>query len=311
MVTIEKTTLPVWGNCVKLSNGNIELYATIDIGPRLIKLNTKGGKNFFCEDTEVTSTFSNEAHKKAFGGKEWRIFGGHRLWVSPENDPASYYPDSEPVAWQEISNGVILTPPPQRFTQLQMEMEVTMSDTEDSIKVTHRVTNQNAYAVEFAPWALSVMTQGGLEIVPQPKRQTGLLGNRVIALWPYSDMNDKRIYWGTDYITLQQIKEIEQPIKFGINNEDGWAAYFANNDLFIKTFQHDLNADYPDGGMSYETYTCPLMLEMESIGELKKVQPGETVSHDEVWYLFKDVAEPEHTEEAVHKILDPIIAKCK
>ena len=64
-----------------------------------------------------------------------------------------------------------------------------------------------------------------------------------------------------------------------------------------------IDDNYPDGGMSFETYTNALMLEMESIGELKKLNPGETLTHTERWEMVDsvecDLSTPEGIEKAV------------
>ena len=42
---------------------------------------------------------------------------------------------------------------------------------------------------------------------------------------------------------------------------------------------------YPDNNVSYETYMCDQMLEMESLSPLYSIAPGETREHTEVWHL--------------------------
>jgi hypothetical protein len=39
-----------WGKCVRLSDGTIELLATLDFGPRIMHLGAVGGENEFFED---------------------------------------------------------------------------------------------------------------------------------------------------------------------------------------------------------------------------------------------------------------------
>ena len=108
MVSIERTTYGSWGNCVRLSNGKIELFATLDFGPRVIRFGFIGKTNMFCEDTEVESTASGEDFDELYGkDTAWFIRGGHRLWTSPEARPRSYYPDNEHVEVTEIANGII------------------------------------------------------------------------------------------------------------------------------------------------------------------------------------------------------------
>jgi hypothetical protein len=109
------------------------------------------------------------------------------------------------------------------------------------------------------------MAIGGKEVIPQTVRDTGLLPNRIVALWPYTNLKDPRVIFGEKYIILQQDPNIKRPLKFGTSNENGWAVYFNNNHLFVKYYTHDNNARYPDFGVSYETYTTDFMLEMESL----------------------------------------------
>ncbi|MDR0405862.1 MAG: DUF4380 domain-containing protein [Clostridiales bacterium] len=282
-----------WGKCVRLSNGAVDLLATLDFGPRIIRFGAVGGENEFFEDTgDVLNQNGNNAFDVYGGGKYWHIYGGHRLWAGPEAMPRSYYPDHAPVQHTRIENGIRLTPPPQAWTGLQMELDVVMGEN-NSVTVTHKITNIGAWEVEFAPWALTVLKHGGLEVVPQPKKDTGLLGNRVLALWPYTKMSDSRVVWGDDFITVRPDSSAEGAFKFGINNERGFAAYFNHGNLFFKRFSPIDGGMYPDGGVSFETYTTDVMLEMETLGELQKVQPRETAVHTEVWELILNVPQPE------------------
>jgi len=302
-MVIEKTAYGMWGECVRMANNEIELFATLDIGPRVIRFGYIGGGNIMCEDVEGKSLADGAEFDRRFGaGSAWYIHGGHRLWTSPEAMPRSYYPDNEKVDCKINGNTVTLTPPPQKWTQLQLSIEITMSENSNDVTVKHYITNIGAWEVELAAWALSVLAPGGMEIVPQPTRDTGLLGNRVIALWPYTNMADKRVYWGDKFITLRQDEGAAQPFKFGINSEHtcgghARAAYILDGTMFIKRFNVNENGNYPDGGMSFETYTNFLMLEMESLSELKKLRTDETVEHTEYWSLRRGVSEPRNEAE--------------
>ncbi len=297
-----------WGKCVRLSDGTIELLATLDFGPRIMHLGAVGGENEFFEDYDDVISKGNEGGSfDIFGNKGcWHIYGGHRLWASPESYPRTYYPDNEPVKYKLIENGIRLTPQPQAWNNLQNEIEITIKE-KSKVEVAHKTTNIGAWETELAPWAITVMKIGGLQVVPQPKKDTDLLGNRIIALWPYSEMDDSRVHWGKDYITLRPDASSRRAFKFGINSEHGWAAYFNHGNLFIKRFEPVDGGNYPDGGVSYETYTNGVMVELESLGELKKIKPNETVVHVEKWELILNVPKPQTKEEisaAVHKYIN-------
>ena len=291
MIKFEELQYQNYGKCLKVSNEKVEFIATLDIGIRIIKLGFLDGENFFLEDLNRESCVK-EAEEKF--GAPWYIWGGHRIWQSPEAKPRSYASDHLPVSYTKLDNGVRITAPQEQWTLAQKEIEITFDSENDCrLIVKNRITNHGAWPYEFSVWALSVMAPGGVEIIPMQNQETGLLGNRVLALWPYTNMADPRVTWGDKYITLRQDPNATCPFKLGLNNERAWAAYFLNGDAFIKGYTHVDGATYPDFGVSYETYTGSLMLEMESLSPLKLVDPEETVELTETWTLVKDVALPE------------------
>lgn len=296
-VKIQELQHEIYGKCLELSNGAIELLVTVDFGPRIISLRTPGGKNMFGElDYDPKST-------------EYQITGGHRLWHSPEATPRSYEVDDAPVHWEVIDNGIRTVQNPEKWAMTQKQMEIVLEDEVPGVSVVHSVRNVGAWPVKLAAWGISVMSKGGLEVVPQPKRETGLLSNRVMALWPYTDMSDPRVGWGKKYITLRQDPNAETSFKFGINNEESWGAYFNHNQVFIKQHLHEEDAVYPDGGMSYETYTDVNVLEMESLSPLTELGPDEVIEHAEYWALIDDFPMPDTDEESLARAIGQLIAE--
>lgn len=308
MVSIKEVSYQNYGKCMQLSNGEIELCVTLELGPRIIRFARTGGENMMFEDLERTQVQRGSAFDSYYGeGSAWYIYGGHRLWASPEALPRSYYPDNTPPKAQVIENGVILTCPEQIRNNLQMTTMITMCPDSPHVTVTHHIKNTGAFPAEFAAWGLSVMAAGGKVAVPVPQRDTGLLSNRAIALWPYSRMTDPRVCWGDRYITLRQDPGIADAFKLGINNEDGFAMYFNHNALFVKQFDYLPGVTYPDGGMNFETYANAYFLEVESIGPLTMVGSGETITHTERWSLYGDVAMPESDADALGKVADTYV----
>ena len=275
-----------YGNCVKLENGVVELYVTVDLGPRVIHYSTVGGENLFCTDLDRVSFKKGPEMDAAFyPGAEWYIYGGHRLWVSPESFPYSYYPDNDPVAYEEIENGVRLVNRPQIANNRQYTIELTLDPDSSQVTVRHAITNTGDTIQQFAPWSLNVMDKGGVEIIPVTQRETGLLPNRTLTLWDYSAMNDPRVRWGKKFITLRQDVNCTGNFKLGLSNEDGYACLLNKGCVFICRFDYLPGADYPDGGCSMETFTNDFMTEIESVGPMRSVNPGDTVCHTERWEL--------------------------
>ncbi len=278
-----------YGRVVSISNGIIEAYVTVDIGPRIIRFGFVGGQNIMCANRADFAPKTDADYENFFGkGKAWNSFGGHRIWLSPESYPETYYPDCDPVAYEITENGAVFTPPAIAALGVQIGLEIKMGDTAD-MQVIMTAKNITAEDKKFSIWALSVSEKGGTVIVPMNTNDTGLLANRVVAVWPYTDMSDERIFWGKKYVTVAQDKSAEAPIKLGFDLNDGKVYYVIGDDVFCKRYdaKHLDGAEYPDGGCSFETYTNSVMIEVETLGEYKTVASGETSVHTEYWSLAK------------------------
>lgn len=290
-VSFSEESYKNYGKCLKISNDTAELYVTLELGPRIIRYALKNGGNVFFEDTERKISNSAPFIKDVYGKDAvWYIYGGHRLWLSPEAG-YSYYPDNGAVSYKilDSKNGATFTYGVQKATGLELEIRVEMDSKSSDAKVTHTVTNRSGKSINCAPWALSVLDKGGIEIIPFNDRNTGLLANRNLILWPYTDMSDSRVFWGKKYITLQHSSSAAVPFKIGLDLQKGWAAYINKEVLFIKRFKHYEDGVYPDNGCSFETYSCADFQEIETVGQLVTLTPDASVIHSENWSLIGNV----------------------
>jgi hypothetical protein len=301
-IKITKKEYGGWKNCIEISNGVVEVIATTDVGPRIIRFGFVNRENEFCEVKEQIGTT---------GGDEWKIYGGHRLWHSPENKPRSYMPDNQQIDCRKKENGIILSQPVEPWTLIKKEIEVSVSPKRNEVYLIHRLINKGAWTIKLAAWALTVMAPGGREIIPQIREDTVLLPNRMISLWPYTKLNDHRVHWGEKYIMLDQDRNANQAFKIGLPNKDGWAAYANNGHLFVKRFQHVDGVEYPDFGYSsFETYTCDYMTEIESLSPLFELEPDCSIEHKEIWNLYDNVKTPEN-ETDIDDIILPYVQTLK
>jgi len=298
---ISKLNYKGWPNSVRLTNGRIDLVVTTDVGPRVIRFGFVNGDNEFKEFVEQLGKT---------GGEDWRIYGGHRLWHAPENMPRTYFPDNTPVGLEERQGFVRISQPEEPTTRIQKEMDISLAPEACAVHVTHRLRNCNPWSVELAPWALTVMAPGGTVILPLPRRQRyeeNILPTNTLAFWAYTDMTDPRWTWGKQYLLLRQDPSRSSPQKVGLMVPDGWIAYARNGHLFVKRTAYIAGATYPDYGSSVETFTNGDMLEVETLGPLKVIQPGEMVEHREDWYLFDDVPVPSNDAAVIARVL-PVLA---
>lgn len=276
---MQKVAYGGWPNCYRLAQDNLELIVTGDVGPRIIRLGFVGDENEFAEFPEDMGQT---------GGTDWRLYGGHRFWHAPEDKIRTYYPDNEPITVTAEGSTMRVVQPCETTTGIQKELAITLVG-RNQVTVRHTLHNLGLWPVELAPWALSVMGPGGIGIVPQPTafHPDGLLPNRTLVLWPYSNMADGRHHWGSRLILLRQNPLAETPTKLGLSANDGWVAYLRGDHLFLKLFDYCEGATYPDNGCSVEIYTNSHMLELETLGPLQCLEPEGTMEHVEHWFLFR------------------------
>lgn len=296
---IEKISYGGWPNCYRLTDGTLELIVTSDIGPRVIRCGFVGGQNFFRE-------FADQLGHS--GEPDWQIRGGHRLWIGPEDIRYTYGLDNSPVEITLGEGRLTATQPVEPETGLQKEMELALVD--GGVRVTHRVTNRNRLAVEFAVWGPSVMAQGGVGITGFPPRGTHpemLAPTNPLVMWAYTDFSDPRWIFMKKYLALRQDPQAAAPQKIGLYNPHTFGAYLLNGELFLKQYKADPTRVYPEFHCSFQTFTNRDFLELETFGPLGKVQPDETVSMVEHWTIHRGIDIPAWTDAAVDAVLLPLL----
>lgn len=294
---IEKTNYGGWPNCYRVTNGEVELIATTDVGPRIIRYGFVGGQNLFVEfDGQIGN--SKEM--------EWQPRGGHRLWAAPEIKPDTYALDNSTVEANVQGDVLSLRQAVEAETGLRKEIRIKLSISGEA-EITHLITNTRSAPRELAPWALTMLATGGMAIVEFPPRGTHdkvLLPTNPLTMWAYTDFSDERWKFTKRYLILKQDVNMG-PQKTGLFNEKMIAGYLLGTDLFVKQATAAGKAQYPDYGCSYETFTNQEFLEIETLGPLTQVKQDETASHVERWSLYKDVKLAEISDEELDRIFAP------
>jgi hypothetical protein len=292
---IETVSYGGWANCIRIFNRDVELIATTDVGPRVIRYGFIGGQNLFKE-------FADQLGRS--GEATWQPRGGHRIWMAPEIVPDTYAADNVAVRATVSENSVELVAPVEPGTGLEKSIVVELG--EEGVKVTHRIRNFGAEARTMAPWALSMMAPGGVGITKFPPRGThpeSLPPTNPLVMWAFTDLSDPRWTFTKKYLVLRQDPGRKSPQKLGLFNESTVGAYLLGPDLFVKRYDADASKIYPDFGASYETFTNDGFLELETLGPLEKVSPGGLVEHVERWSLRRGVTVAEWTDEELDRIL--------
>lgn len=263
--------------CARFLSGDVEALVTLDVGPRVIRLGTVGGPNLM---------HVGEKDLGQRGGEAYRSYGGHRLWVAPEDPEFTYTPENEPV---HVGDDGWMSSAVNRYG-LQKAMRV--SPAPFGFVVEHRISNEGTQTHELAPWCLTVMAPGGECVFPQEPlvaHGESLLPVRPLVLWAYTEMDDPRWTWGRRTVRLRH-DSARGPQKAGARLTAGLAAYSLGGQSFVKRFPCDPSATYADMGCNFEVFTRHDMLEVESLGPLESLAPGQCVEHTEHWAVVPETA---------------------
>jgi hypothetical protein len=300
-VKVEKIEYKGWRNCYRVSNGEVELIVTGDVGPRIIRYGFIGGQNLFKEYPEQLGKSGEE---------KFQLRGGDRVWKAPEDPIATWAPDNVPVEITTTPSGLIAQAPVEPLTHLQKQIEVSMAASGSEVTVSHRITNHSLFPLEFAPWVLTMMAQGGTAITgfpPRGRHPVNLEATNPLVMWAYTNLADKRWTFTKKYLALRQDPNNAEAQKLGLFNRETWAAYVLNGEAFVKRASAEPAKTYTDFGCSFETFTNNEFLEMETLGPLTKVQPGQTVEQVEHWSLHRNVKLPGLTDDDIDREILPLL----
>jgi hypothetical protein len=299
---IEKTNYQGWANSYLITNGEVELVVTADIGPRVMRFGFAGGQNLF---KEFAGSLGKSRESK------WVPRGGHRLWAAPEDPVKTYAPDNCPVEIEVRDDSLVATGPVEPLTGLEKRITVRLAPAGSAVEVVHRLRNAGDAAVALAPWALTMMAPGGTGIHAFPPRGThpqDLNPTNPLVMSAYTDLSDPRWRFTKKYMMLRQDPQARAPQKLGSWNRDTFGGYLLGGELFLKRYHASGGPrDYPDLGCSFETFTNREMLELETLGPMTELVPGAAVEHVERWSLHRGIRIAEWTDGELDAVVQPLL----
>jgi hypothetical protein len=291
--TIDKVEWGGWPECWRISNGEVELIVTADVGPRVIRYAFIGGANIFLE-------LGEQFGKRGEPGFLPR--GGHRLWSAPEEFPRTYYPDNESVEISATGSTLTATASVEHTTGLRKTLSLRPAAKGSAVTVIHTIENTLAWPIEVSAWALTMMAAGGAGISGFPPRGTHpecLAPTHPLVMWAFTDLSDPRWKFTNKYVVLRQDPSRANPTKIGHFNPKTWGAYVRERDLFVKRSDAPAGVAYPDLGCSFEMFANGFTLELETLSPLTRLEPGQKLEHVERWSLHRGVEVTEWTDAAI------------
>lgn len=266
-----------YGECLFLRNDAVELACALQFGIRVVRFCMLGGENVFYEQPANAAYLCSEAG--------WRVHAGHRLVLAPESE-LTYWPDTQPVEYALLPDGVLLTQSEDGYLHIQKQLQLTFTDDPYTVEARYIATNLADAPLDGALWSISAMAAGCVLTVPFGPVMRGAAPSRFLSLWGDTCLGDERLAFYADKAVFSQT-DSAQYFKLGLWCNEGTARCLSQGQRFTKRFSALEGAQYPDNGCNLEVYICAHMMEFETLAPLTRLMPGEPVSHSELWRLEK------------------------
>jgi hypothetical protein len=263
-----------------LENGRLRLEYLTEAGPRLVRLSYNRSPNLLAE---VPAIFWDTSRGPYYP------LGGHRLWISPEVPDLTYALDDRGLQVQDAPGGVELIGAPAAGSGIRKRLRVELDPKRPILRLQHTIVNEGIGPITLAPWAITMFRLGGTVILPQPVGNVdphGLQSNRILVLWPYTRLDDPRLSLADDFITLRGEARVPA-CKLGYFNPHGWLGYWLDGLLFVKRFEPQTGAELPDRGSNTEVYCMDRFAELETLGPVVTLAPGDSTVHAETWEVYE------------------------
>jgi hypothetical protein len=267
-----------FGGCLWLENGAWEMGIPLSFGLRILFFARTGQENVFFEQPADADYLTTP--------EGWRIYGGTRLWFAPESEHPLYQPERQPISYAWVNGGLILTQNEDEALHLVKQIEISEVVDDNSVAIRYRVTNTGSEPLVGAPWAVSVMREGGLFTAPFAAESNEITDKpeRILSLWNTTSLGDERLTF-TDHTVAIRQKPLDAYFKLGLNSAAKTGSYVLPEQTFTKEFPVSKEELYPDGGVNLEIYCCRWMLEFETLAPMSILLPSESAEHTERWTI--------------------------
>ena len=212
----------------------------------------------------------------------------HNSLIAPEIPKLTYIPDDRPVDTEVKEARIDQTQPTDPPTEIQKSWRIELDPDLAEVKIQHSLANRGDAPVDLAPWAITMLNPGGIGCIPLSEEledEFGLQPNRQLVLWPYTEINSPCLSF-TDRALFVNANMKEGALKVGSPNPPGWIAYSNNDMLFVKGSVFQAEKDYLDRSASSQIYYNPDLIELETLGPVTTLKPGESVGHREIWRIY-------------------------
>jgi hypothetical protein len=276
-VVITRQAYHGWNDAIWLDNGKVEAVVVPSIG-RVMQFRFKGEGDVLWENESM------RGHPMPVN--PWSTpgsFGGDKTWPAPQsvwNWPPPDVFDSSPLSVAVDGNSVMLTSPTSPRFGIRTERKIQLDAAKPQMRIVTTYYKESGPAVEVGVWVITQARDPERVFIPIPSKS--MFPEGLASLWKlpaqYGDIK-------TGLIGLS--RDPKESHKIG--NDSGTIVWVGKEHSLRIDCPRIAGAKYPDEGCSMELYTNldpAKYVELETLGPLKTLRPGDTLSATNTYTLF-------------------------
>lgn len=268
--------------CVQLKNETTTVILGPHAGGRILSYTFQGKESLFRNTAQDGWMASNDANPV-------NVSAG-RFDIGPEHTIPKH-----PDLWRGPWEIEIIGPRQARMTSLkdeptgvQLVRDFTLNTTTSHLQCTQTMVNVSTETKHWCHWSRTLAQGDGIVLIPLSSNSR--FPNNYVMYEPRSVINfrpnDPNIRTRDGFLEITGAPE--HP-KLGMDSHVGWFAYLMRNDvLFVKRYK-----TYPDRAYSEMAaltisiwYKDDITCELEPIGPMENIAPGQSTSFTEDWWLL-------------------------
>lgn len=271
-----------YDNCIELKNKNVRVVIEPNLGGRVLIYERSGKNVLYIDTTQNGKTLTKDKATQPSAG---------RFDVGPEATTPKH-----PLLWAgewkpEIISKTMakITSQPDTATGFQIVREFTLSPNSSQLICKQTVTNIAKTTRVGNHWSRTFAVGGGISLTPKnpfSRFPSGYCIYRQQGWIDFKPAPEPNVQVRDGIIEI--IHTPSNP-KFVMDNSAGWLAYLAQNDLlFVKKYAVYANKPYAEVTAATASiwYFQDKMVEIEPIGPKEVLQPGESFTFTETWWLL-------------------------
>ncbi|NBC82116.1 MAG: DUF4380 domain-containing protein [Bacteroidetes bacterium] len=284
---IEKINYRGWTECYKIYNETTEIIVVAESGGRIMSYSLHG-KNIIYENRALDGLTL-----KTYKQQQVDPDGGRFDW-GPEKKTRNIHDKT----WMgdytaEIVDKYTLriTSPDDEALGIRTIREFSLDSASSYVAVKNTMVNISEEITDWFYWSRTLVKKGGTIVLPLNDN------SRFPHGW------GKYIWGDKAYIEFQHPEDDQlsvknntivyeaqsgSGIKIGTDSDKGWMAYLRDDLLFVKKYPHFPNEKYSeDSSLTSIFYIGDHFVELEPLSPQAILQPGESYSFTEHWWIFQ------------------------